>query len=60
MELPSRLKNTSSADGADEGGDGTTYTRDDRDLIRVGKRPVLKVISNILIVRAPGSNVRPA
>ncbi|KAH8156418.1 hypothetical protein CIB48_g11833 [Xylaria polymorpha] len=46
--------------GADEGGDGTTYTRDDRDLIRVGKRPVLKVISNILIVRAPGSNVRPA
>ncbi|KAH8158131.1 hypothetical protein CIB48_g10122 [Xylaria polymorpha] len=60
MELPSRLKNASGANGADEGGDGTTYTRDDRDLIRVGKRPVLKVISNILIVRAPGSNVRPA
>ncbi|KAI0403900.1 putative GABA permease [Xylaria palmicola] len=42
MELPSRLKDRLGTDGAGDDADGTTYTRDDRDLIRVGKRPVLK------------------
>lgn len=45
MELHNRAKTTSavSAIGNDE--DNTGYNEDDRDLIRLGKKPVLKASS---------------
>jgi choline transport protein len=42
MELETQIKPKAGAVSIAEEGDGGSYTRDERDLMRLGKKPVLK------------------